>query len=269
MDTDRRLSLKFLRSNIEWRLWGVVDPLYGVASLPGKARRDAQPWTMDEFLKTGELSWNIFRPRWEHYGVMRHSCVEIGCGAGRFTKQLAGFFSEVIGVDVSEQMLEIAKANVPEAKFCLVDTPQLPIDDQSVTAAFSCEVFQHFSSPKIAEGYFRETFRVLRPGGSFLIQVPLVVFPHRWPYVYRCIHRVARFRNSLRAEGRRLLIGMGARRPFMHGISYNMDWLLPLLGAIGFTGVEAGFFSVTGDDGNVSSKSTPFLTSHVFARRPS
>jgi ubiquinone/menaquinone biosynthesis C-methylase UbiE len=266
VDTDGRLSLgSSPRSNVEWRSWGSVDPLYGIASASGKARHEGQPWATDEFYQGGALFWNIFRPRWERYGVVPESCIEIGCGAGRLTRQLKGFFGQVTGVDVSAQMLELARANVPEASFHLVDAPRLPIASQSVTAAFSCEVFQHFSSPQVAEDYFREIFRVLRPGGSFLIQIPLVVFPVRWRSLFCGIHRLARFRNDLNAEWRRLLIKIGFERPFMHGMRYNMDWLLPRLGSIGFTEVEAVFFGVVCD----SEGANPVLKSHIFAKRPS
>jgi len=42
---------------------------------------------------------------------------------------------------------------------------------------FSVIVFLHFDRSEYAESYFRECARVLKPGGSVMIQLPLYTWP--------------------------------------------------------------------------------------------
>ncbi len=38
-----------MKTNIEWRLWGKRDPLYGVATWPGREKDGKHPWIDSEF----------------------------------------------------------------------------------------------------------------------------------------------------------------------------------------------------------------------------
>ena len=72
-----------MRSDFEWKYWGVVDPLWSVAAWNGKDVGAASAWTPTEFLRLGELDFADVWQHWQHYGVTAGRCVEIGCGAGR------------------------------------------------------------------------------------------------------------------------------------------------------------------------------------------
>jgi SAM-dependent methyltransferase len=128
-----------LASNEEWQAWGRLDPLYGVAAIPGRA--DANPWTDEAFYEMGAIDWNLFRPKWEQYGVRRGSCVEIGCGAGRLTAHLARYFHSVHGLDVSAGMIEYARTHVPANVFLhLTNGLEIPLPADSADAVFSTHV---------------------------------------------------------------------------------------------------------------------------------
>jgi SAM-dependent methyltransferase len=101
--------------------------------------------------------------------------LEIGCGAGRITRALAGVFGEVHGVDISGEMIARAREalrDTPNAHVYqnngldLSVVPALPFD-----FAFSIFVFQHIPSYEIIESYLREVHRLLRPGSLFKFQV--------------------------------------------------------------------------------------------------
>jgi SAM-dependent methyltransferase len=117
------------RSNIEWQKWAQDDPLYGIATRSGRERDGSNPWTLEEFYAYGATNWAEYYPQWQQYGVGRESCLEIGCGAGRVTRQLVQCFQSVYGVDVSSEMIALARANVPSANFVLVDGTSIPLDD--------------------------------------------------------------------------------------------------------------------------------------------
>lgn len=99
--------------------------------------------------------------------------LEIGCGIGRLAHCLAKDFARVTGVDVSPEMVERANAgNMPNARFLAVSGGDLRgIEDASMDFVLSFAVFQHVPDHAAICSYFRETARVLRPGGFFRLHM--------------------------------------------------------------------------------------------------
>src|SRR5712692_11667954 len=93
-----------MKSNVEWKAFGDLDPLWSAASWEQRSKQGANPWTEEEFYRCGEVGWEECLPHWQTYGIDPRACVEVGCGPGRITKQLASFFRHVHGIDVSEAM---------------------------------------------------------------------------------------------------------------------------------------------------------------------
>ena len=150
--------MKELATNKEWKKWGETDPLFGVASWPGRNKEGSTPWTGEDFYKLGSSDWSDFQQHWQRYGLNNASCLEIGCGAGRITMQLGAFFAKVHALDVSEKMIEYAKEHIsiPSVVFYVSNGLLIPLDNESIDSAFSCHVFQHFDSLSIAEKVFEE-----------------------------------------------------------------------------------------------------------------
>jgi ubiquinone/menaquinone biosynthesis C-methylase UbiE len=253
-------------SNVEWRKWGKHDPLYAVSTLTNRDRGGSNPWTLPEFYEYGAVHWGEYYPQWRKYGVNLDSCLEIGCGAGRISRALMQCFDAVYAIDVSPDMLELAKLNVVGPTFLLSDGTTLPLSDSSVTAAFSCQVFQHFDSRDIALAYFQEIYRVLRADGTCMIQLPIAILP-----LQRIMPVMGTLQNHLwrategwvrqKAKVKRWLISHRNRRPFYLMIQYEPDWLLTNLSKIGFREIEISLFPVTGNPGEKQ------LDSHLLARK--
>jgi len=233
-----------LKSNTEWKQWGKEDPLFGVAAWAGKEKGGASPWTEGEFYAVGESDWRDYLSHWQHYGVSRENCLEIGCGAGRLTKQLARYFDRVHAVDVSPEMISRAQKEVKEGnvEFSVIDGLHLPLSDDSVGAIFSAFVLQHLDNKEIGFSYLRELYRVLGNGGTIMINLPLYQFPvdsgmvaslMSWQYAMR------RSVGNIRADMRRRL---GEKT--MRGTQYPMKSLRQFLSSIGFKEVEFRFFPV-------------------------
>lgn len=247
------------RSNAEWELWGEVDPLFGVASWPGRRAGEYRAWTEEEFLRLGEADWADFLRRWERYGVTLGTCVEIGCGAGRMTRALAGSFLHVHGLDVARGMLDRAAPLVEgrSVTLHLTDGLTFPLPDESMDAAFSTHVFQHLDSAEDAERTWREVVRVLRPGGTLLVHLPV----HLWPGGLgrlESAYDARRALGDLRAAVRRRRMAR-SRRPIMRGRSYRWDGLEALLTSLGLVDVELAVFRLTSNGGQHPC---------VFARKP-
>jgi SAM-dependent methyltransferase len=137
-------------------------------------------WSDDDFFSSGETT-----VREEILTDMINICqgkdpkqmrvIEIGCGAGRVTRALAGLFGEVHGVDVSGQMVELARKSLADRPNAFVyqnngkDLSVLPPGPYDF--AFSTIVFQHIPSREVIYNYVREVHRLLRPGALFKFQV--------------------------------------------------------------------------------------------------
>lgn len=150
-----------MKSNIEWEKWGERDPLYAVATWPGKERGSPSAWTDEEFYELGRLDWTDFLKHWQHYGLSAGTCIEIGRGAARITKQLGQYFQHVAALDISQHQLDYAREHISTANitFTLSDGTRLPIADGACDAAFSVHVFQHFESHDDAYAVFRDIHR--------------------------------------------------------------------------------------------------------------
>jgi SAM-dependent methyltransferase len=154
-------------------------------------------WTDAEFFESGERTVaeeiltdmeNICQGR----DPKQMKVLEIGCGAGRVTRAMAGRFGEVYGVDVSGEMVRQARralAALPNAHAYRNNGMDLSVLDgrwawlrRHLPAplkakspvfdfAFSTIVFQHIPSREVIENYVREVHRLLRPGALFKFQV--------------------------------------------------------------------------------------------------
>ncbi len=100
--------------------------------------------------------------------------VDLGCGAGMDTFLAAnqvGKAGHVIGLDMTPEMLERARANAarsdyPQVEFRQADIEHLPLHPNSADAVLSNCVI-NLAPDKAA--VYQEIFRVLKPGGRFAI----------------------------------------------------------------------------------------------------
>jgi len=96
--------------------------------------------------------------------------LDVACGTGDMVVELLrtrhAASLQVTGVDLSEEMLAIAKRKAPQAEYRLADAEHLPFGDASfdaVTCAFGVRNFVHL------EQGLKEMVRVLKPGGRMAI----------------------------------------------------------------------------------------------------
>lgn len=92
--------------------------------------------------------------------------LDLGCGTGRMAEYLRKFGAEVVGIDISEKMLEIARKKVGSATFVQGDVEDLPFEDESFDMVVGAFLVVHL--PEL-ETCFREVYRVLKEGGEFIV----------------------------------------------------------------------------------------------------
>lgn len=92
--------------------------------------------------------------------------LDVACGTGDMAVELLKCGCSVTGIDLSEEMLAIARRKTAEANFQLANAEALPFDDASfdaVTSAFGIRNFVHLDKG------LAEMARVLKSGGRMVI----------------------------------------------------------------------------------------------------
>jgi ubiquinone/menaquinone biosynthesis C-methylase UbiE len=101
----------------------------------------------------------------------RERVLDLGCGAGHTSLACASHAASVVGVDVTPQMVAAASGlarerGVGNVEFRVADVQVLPFDDESFDVVTSRVSAHHYAdAPKAVA----EAFRVLKPGGCFLV----------------------------------------------------------------------------------------------------
>lgn len=156
MPTNLDSSRKF------WDQKAQQNPYWYISSYGPYEGRD-----LEEFWRSGLNIWQEIKATIDYWPSPSHTVVEIGCGVGRLTRAIAPEVKEVFSFDISEQMLQLARQNVPSnVKLNLAEGTSLSsIPNACVDLALAYCVFQHLPTLKDFESYLRAMHRVTKPGG--------------------------------------------------------------------------------------------------------
>jgi ubiquinone/menaquinone biosynthesis C-methylase UbiE len=101
--------------------------------------------------------------------------LELGCGTGSFTRDLAQSEADIVAIDVSPELLEIAKADcsAPNVRFEIQNAYALTYSDATFDSVVGSSVLHHLE----IEEALREIYRVLKPGGTIYFTEPNMLNP--------------------------------------------------------------------------------------------
>jgi ubiquinone/menaquinone biosynthesis C-methylase UbiE len=157
------------RMRRDWETRAAADPLFHI---------DANEPATDVsklYARSERIVRKAVDPVLARFGVdpAGQRVLEIGCGMGRLFPALANRFGEVWGVDVSPTMIARGRRRCPvNATWLVGDGATLTgVRDATIDHVLSFEVFQHIPDPEPVWSYLDETLRVLRPGGTFQVQL--------------------------------------------------------------------------------------------------
>jgi SAM-dependent methyltransferase len=90
--------------------------------------------------------------------------VDVGCGTGRLEPYLAAGGLSPHGIDLSPEMIRVARRDHPGFGFDVADLRELPVGDASVVGVV-CWYSLMFLAPSDRPAAFSELARVVKPGG--------------------------------------------------------------------------------------------------------
>jgi ubiquinone/menaquinone biosynthesis C-methylase UbiE len=101
--------------------------------------------------------------------------LEVGCGTGYFTQELVRSGADVIAIDVSPELLEIAKANcsAPNVRYEIQNACELSYPDTVFDSVVGSSVLHHLE----IEAALHEIYRVLKVDGSVHFTEPNMLNP--------------------------------------------------------------------------------------------
>ena len=165
-----------------WNALAQKDAMWAVLTGPVGAERT---WDADAFFRTGvdEIAAVLARVRAAGLAPGTGRALDFGCGVGRLTQALSSHFAEADGVDIAEGMLERARALNRAGDRCRYHLNER--DDLSLFPSgtfdfvYSNITLQHMPT-EFSRHYIEEFFRVARPGGTVVFQIPsaLIESPH-------------------------------------------------------------------------------------------
>jgi len=92
--------------------------------------------------------------------------IDFGCGAGRSTRFLKSLGFKTLGVDISLEMIDLAKEKDPEGNYLIIEDGVLNgLANKSFDLVFSAFTFDNVPAMAKKIGLFSEFHRVLKPGG--------------------------------------------------------------------------------------------------------
>ena len=127
----------------------------------------------------GDFNYGEWASRYERLLLSKCACIreicDAGCGTGALTLPLARKGYRLIGVDLSERMLQTAADKARCAGLSIPFTRQdmrtLSLG-HPVDGLFSaCDGVNYLTSLKSADAFFRSAFRALKPGGAFAFDI--------------------------------------------------------------------------------------------------
>jgi ubiquinone/menaquinone biosynthesis C-methylase UbiE len=158
----------------DWNALAEIDPLWAILSDPEKR---GGKWDPLKFFITGarEAERVLAMCKSQGVSVSYGKLLDFGCGVGRMTRAFSGFFQSCVGIDISQNMVSLARkfnADQPRCEFVASDAAVLPFADKSFDFVFSVIVLQHLATRSAILRYIAEFIRIAKDNAVIVFQLP-------------------------------------------------------------------------------------------------
>lgn len=195
-------------NNAVTRFWSFAAPAYDLPYLQRWVYRPAQDEVVAKLRAAGA-----------------QRIADIACGTGILAARIHAELNpaEVYGVDMSDGMLEQAKARSPHVRWLRGPAERLPFEDGSLDAVVTTSAFHWFDQPAA----MREFNRVLMPGGLVAVATitpPLPKVLARFASGNSVMHspRPAQLRSLFTDAGFRITDQRPVRRPVWTPVAWDL-----------------------------------------------
>ena len=122
----------------------------------------------EEFSKHREKPWEQARFLF-NYVKDKDKVLDLGCGVGQFYEFLKDKDIEYRGVDISENLIEIAQKKYKQASFQVADALNLPFPDNYFDKVYAIALLHNIPSGEFREKLIKEVKRVLKKDGILIL----------------------------------------------------------------------------------------------------
>jgi 2-polyprenyl-3-methyl-5-hydroxy-6-metoxy-1,4-benzoquinol methylase len=161
------------KQQVDWNSIAENDALWGILSSDEK--RNGK-WDVNEFFLTGEKEINALINKVKERGINLNwaNALDFGCGVGRLTQAMANNFQHCYGIDISNQMIEMANKYNKFGEKCTYivnDSDDLKtFSNDFFDLIYSSITLQHIPTNHIRR-YISEFIKILKPGGISIFQL--------------------------------------------------------------------------------------------------
>jgi SAM-dependent methyltransferase len=107
-------------------------------------------------------------------GIRKGRVIDLGCGSGLWARQLVDAGYEVLGIDLSAALIDLARQRVPEGEFITRSFLEADLPPcEAVTSLGECfnYLFDERNNLSQLRQLFRRIYAALRPGGLFIFDI--------------------------------------------------------------------------------------------------
>jgi SAM-dependent methyltransferase len=151
------------------------------------AKEIAKDWYRTAFAETADMTWTdrtemeVDRALAMLKGQPGERVLDLACGSGRHSLELKRRGFEVVGVDISPELLEIARQDAEnqglEVEFIESDLRALDFDSEfDIVLSLNDGAIGYLETEEENRHAFEVIARALRPGGRHLVQLPNVLY---------------------------------------------------------------------------------------------
>ena len=139
------------------------------AALAERLRREVEHGATELAVRQAESGWDSAAGRIRRdrraavlvAGLPRHAMLEIGAGTGLQTISLLRALDDVAAIDISPDLLAIARERAPGAAYHVMDAHAPDFPEASFDAIMGVSILHHLEWAIALDSYFR----LLKPGG--------------------------------------------------------------------------------------------------------
>jgi len=137
-----------------------------------------------QFASTRHYEWPEMK-KFSSYVKDGWKILDLGCGNGRLLQSFGGKKIDYLGIDNSDELVEIAKKNHPKKNFQIMNMENLNLKDGTFDGVFAIASLHHLSRREMRLRALLEANRILKKDGYLFVTVWNLWQPKYRKYIWK------------------------------------------------------------------------------------